>query len=151
MHRNRNYIDSLSFWQRSENSRLWKKFSKNISIFSFWTIFVCLKHWVNISVWSNNIYLIHKNIRDFLIIMFCFISKITLNFLIRSLKENIRNYFRDLWEDWFHFLADWHVRRKSERIRTHHPVHHFGIYPHTVSRYAGHAISRWVSFAFPWK
>lgn len=48
------------------------------------------------------------------------------------------------------YLEDCEIRN-SESIFTHQPVPPFGIYPYVVSRYAGPAMSRCVSFAFPWK
>ena len=80
-----------------------------------------------------------------------FIAMILRGYLFGFFEKDTWDYFDDFGEEDFHVLESESDTKKSERTRTHHPVHQFGIYPHTVSRYAGHAISRWVSFAFPWK
>ena len=107
---------------------------------------------MNLSIWSNHVDTIKIKILDFLLIMTRFnLIRPKRRCLFFFFEKYERDYFSDFGEECFHFLEFGRERRKSERIRTHQPVHHFGIYPHVVSRYAGHAISRCVSFAFPWK
>ncbi len=124
---------------------------KFVSIIFLTPIFIAFKKRMYICIRGFNIYIIQKNILNLTLIMCCLKILNSIPRFSILFKENLRNYFWDFFQDDFHFFECESDRRKSDNIRTPQPVHHFGIYHQVVSRYAGHAISRCVSFAFPWK